>query len=552
MSNLKFSSFNPDLLKEDKEVKQKLKTFLDNIKVKELREKFENYFSFLSNQDKSYFELRDEKWNIKAESQYSIDREEFFSENTWYWKITFNKESFDTIVTSIIQRRYLASYVEDWAKKDTSLDIVKEKELKEKFEEFMKIEPKTYDKLLSLPRAVRLDLCTKNHTNIDELKSRKVKKIEFDFKFGEKNINKEIYLNTTAGQLLPAEVRTILKNGVVYKRSWLKWEFFEDFGKRLTIHQGTNIVISEFEKSENIKKEKNEIKEKLNIESEEKISLSNKIRLEASLRWIEPDFAVIAFKDTLEKEPEEKRKYVLENMLTDFDRIRGIYRVSWELNKNWKYDDRLALEMFSQFWWKNWKDKAKSYWINKRYIEDKTSIVKTNIMNENIVGWEITQEDIDKINKIKKFKPWSKEAITLFKIACKIAKIDDSWADNPHLHKIMSNESAWVVGRLNYTIKWISLSQYKAKALKSDIKNPIGSKSTASGLGQLLLSNIDKFYPNGRKWIWNPIEEAVGFIKYIEDRYWNPDVAMSVYWKKWNYTNSKTWKKEYKWFKEWY
>ena len=548
MSNLEFRDFNPDLLKEDKEVKQKLNTFLEKIKVKELREKLIDYFSFLSNQDKSYFELKDKDWNIKAESDYSIDRKKFINENIWYWKIAFDMKSFDTIVTSIIQRRYLASYIEEWAKKDTSLKEIENKKLKEQFEKFMSNDHKTYEQLLRLPRKERLDVCTKNHTNMDELKTWKVQKIEFDFKFGEKNVNREIYLNTTAGQLLPAEVRTVVKNGIVYNRSWLKWEFFTDFGKRLTIHQNTKIIISSLENSKIIKEKEEKIKRKLNIENQEKISLSDKIRLEASLRWIEPDFAVIAFKDALQEVPEEKRKYILENMLTEFDRVRGLYRISWKINKDWKYDDRLALEMFSQFWWKNWKEKAKNYWIKQKYIEDKTSIVKTDINMENIVSWEITQEVIDKINKIKKFKPGSKEAITLFKIACKIAWINESWADNPHLHKIMSNESGWNVGIINYLSKWYSLSEFKKWAINWTIDD----RKSASWLWQLKFSNVKRLYPSWLAWIWNPIEEAVWFIKYIRERYWNPDVAEKMWGHTWSYYNSYKWKNMNKTFREWY
>jgi hypothetical protein len=52
------------------------------------------------------------------------------------------------------------------------------------------------------------------------------------------------------------------------------------------------------------------------------------IRLEASFRNVNAEFAVLAFQDRLESVPIDERESTLENILTDFDRIRGIYRVT--------------------------------------------------------------------------------------------------------------------------------------------------------------------------------------------------------------------------------
>lgn len=83
----------------------------------------------------------------------------------------------------------------------------------------------------------------------------------------------------------------------------------------------------------------------------------------------------------------------------------------------------------------------------------------------------------------------------------------------------------------------MSLDQFYARANASTGKNPIGAKSTASGLGQLLLSNVDKYYPDGRKGIGDPINESVGFMRYIADRYGNPDVAREMYGRTGSYTH---------------
>ena len=40
-------------------------------------------------------------------------------------------------------------------------------------------------------------------------------------------------------------------------------------------------------------------------------------------------------------------------------------------------------------------------------------------------------------------------------------------------------------------------------------------------------------------------------MRYIKDRYWNPDIAKSVYWKMWYFNHPTKWR-QYKGFKEWY
>jgi SLT domain-containing protein len=70
--------------------------------------------------------------------------------------------------------------------------------------------------------------------------------------------------------------------------------------------------------------------------------------------------------------------------------------------------------------------------------------------------------------------------------------------------------------------------------------NPFGVKSTASGLGQLLLSNVDKYYPDGRNGIGDALNEAVGMLRYIHDRYGSPEVAGSVYGRIGKYVNART------------
>ena len=45
------------------------------------------------------------------------------------------------------------------------------------------------------------------------------------------------------------------------------------------------------------------------------------------------------------------------------------------------------------------------------------------------------------------------------------------------------------------------------------------NRSSATGLGQLILANVDAYYPNGREGIGDPYNEIVGATRYMMDRY---------------------------------
>lgn len=172
---------------------------------------------------------------------------------------------------------------------------------------------------------------------------------------------------------------------------------------------------------------------------------------------------------------------------------------------------------------------------------------------EAIATKDINVKEVERLRKLKVFKPNSEDAIKLFTIAATKAGLPVEWATNKNLHYILNKESlGGKVGVLNYTIRGMSLEEFYKKANASKAKNPIGSRSTASGLGQLLLENVDRYYPSGRKGIGDPIEEAIGFMKYIHDRYGSPDVARSVYGKTGTYVHAVTGKKSKKTFKEGY
>ena len=169
-----------------------------------------------------------------------------------------------------------------------------------------------------------------------------------------------------------------------------------------------------------------------------------------------------------------------------------------------------------------------------------------------------------KLFTAKRYPPGAPETVELFKAAAIKGGLPLAWASDPDLHYILKRESGGWVGRPNYTYGkahelynqdqwpaiWAELKQ--RPDLKILPKSLIRTKSTATGLGQLLSSNAAKFYPSGRQGIGNALEEAVGYMKYIRSRYGSPQAARSVYNRKGWFVHAVTGKKTEKTFREGY
>jgi len=154
----------------------------------------------------------------------------------------------------------------------------------------------------------------------------------------------------------------------------------------------------------------------------------------------------------------------------------------------------------------------------------------------------VCEEDfIEDFDGQSQYKPFSPEAIELFTLAAKCYGLPESWGKSHGLHSILDRESKGKVGIPNYTIKNKKghLAQKHPNSWKDihqEIKN--GSwvkgkraKSSATGLGQLLLDNVIKHYPLGVQGIGKPLAEAMGMLNYIKDRYGNPEIAWANYGK---------------------
>ena len=149
---------------------------------------------------------------------------------------------------------------------------------------------------------------------------------------------------------------------------------------------------------------------------------------------------------------------------------------------------------------------------------------------------------------LKVYPPNSAECIALFEEAARTANLPIEWAKDPGLHHILRRESGGRVGIPNFTYGQNNAGRRFGLNTKRKSENFIhrrtdvwpaihaelksgkkGATSTATGLGQLILGNTETYYPSGRQGIGNPLEEAIGMLRYIAARYRNPARAWKLY-----------------------
>ena len=132
--------------------------------------------------------------------------------------------------------------------------------------------------------------------------------------------------------------------------------------------------------------------------------------------------------------------------------------------------------------------------------------------------------------RLSVYPPGSPEQIALFTKAADIAGVPKSWASDPGLLHVLSHESHGKVGVPNYTYGQRVNNPSQWPAIHNELRS--GRKtatSSATGLGQLLLANVDAYYPSARNGIGDPLEEAVGMLRYIKARHRTPSLAWQHY-----------------------
>lgn len=186
--------------------------------------------------------------------------------------------------------------------------------------------------------------------------------------------NKSLYLNTTAGQCLPAKIRSVEVNWERFTRlhNSISWEFYNSQNKRLTIHEGTKLGIQKCISHAEVS----------NLEKIETHFqwIEREIYTFAIRKWIDPDILKLVAKDNIINiDDASKRSIELELYATEIS--RGLSRESfipWE-----KYSLNLSAKILKNMLPAGWESKLKEYWYGQSEI---TEYVENNYFARNIFG----------------------------------------------------------------------------------------------------------------------------------------------------------------------
>ncbi len=200
-------------------------------------------------------------------------------------------------------------------------------------------------------------------------------KVNFTFTFNGKH-NRDLFLRTTAGQVLPPNVEEVSFGGAAFKRDGLYGEFFASTGNRLIIRDGTEVTVSKIRGSESIQAVEKPFKQEVTSFGE-----NADIALEAKKRGIDPAFAILAFWEKVSNLKGVERSATLEDLLTDFGRAKWVYGKVDVKNEKWIYRSWLALGLLSANN-KDWKEKATQYGVSPSKIESYASEGMTNMSLE--------------------------------------------------------------------------------------------------------------------------------------------------------------------------
>lgn len=311
------------------------------------------------------------------------------------------------------------------------IPIIKEAERKDKEVE-KKLSYMGNKEFLSISRDDRLSYITNPEKDYKKVNS--WDSITFTFSFVKeewnelsKELNHDLYLKTTAWQVLPPEVKEVTIWWEIYTRENLLGEFFTPDNKRLTIHEWTTIQIWKLRSKVNNKRFISSNEDGKNFEddidsvdylmqkNQEKVtefiknnpnSNENIVR-EAINRWIDPKIAQTVFWDLIKsKTDKDEIRVILEDAFTEYDRMRDYNNVSSK-EQTWKNFLTLILELLMKFNPSNWKELAKT----KLNIDESSLKSHENSLASN----NERAEKIKSFNKLDENKSFKENAINISK-----------------------------------------------------------------------------------------------------------------------------------------
>lgn len=403
----------------------------------------------------------------------------------------------------------------------------------EEIETMKRISPSEF---LSYPFSERLRFVTRGNVSFEAVKEGKVDHLEFTFTFWD-SFNEKLYHNVTAGTVLPENVRTVESWWKEYYRRWLKGEFFASDGERLLIHEGTKVAIKELASQEEMEKLEKAILQEM---EEYKDDPWYELLLKARERWIDGKFLkMLASERFWQFQGTEKEKRgKIEYFLVEVEQVQDDFFEDYPWEKTFvdgKVTEKFAGYVMHALLVSNFWEVAKAYGFNETVLrqarrEQNPALGGGPIDLSRVSIEGVTEEEKQRIRQQKKFVPGSRDAVILFTMAAQAAWLPEEWAKQESLHILLRKESNGRVGVLNYTIKGHTLESFKQAAINAPrTKNPLGVHSTATWLGQLILTNVDLYYPDGRHGIGDALNEAVGMLRYIKARHKNPEQALAFH-----------------------
>lgn len=274
----------------------------------------------------------------------------------------------------------------------------------------------------------RLEKITKPPKEAKDVKSGDDIRFTFTFNANWKP-NDNLYLKTTAWQVLPSEVKEVDCEWVKYFRDWIEWEFFTLNNQRLIILEWTLIKIWNTRNSEEINKltKENELKVaeymKLNP------NVDQRIVSEAINRWIDPKIALVTFWELVKSTPKDDFWAILEDAFTEYDRMRDYNNVSSK-EQTWKNFFTLILELLMKFNPSNWKELAKKDLnIDDNYLnEHENNLSSINERSSKIKSFDNLDENKSfKENAIAISKEIEKVYWIPWKITVSQAALESNW-----------------------------------------------------------------------------------------------------------------------------
>lgn len=413
-------------------------------------------------------------------------------------KITWIQRDIRTQIESFENKSWVDINSQTWEVKKMSLGKDKLKTIDNK-------------EFLSVPANERLQYITKDNIDTDRVSSWEIKDVEFTFTF-DGQFNRELYLKTTAGQVLPKEVWQVQSWGEVYERKNIWWEFFTPDNKRLIIQEWTKVEFWNLRNLEDLEKlsqnNQNQIKDYL-----DKNPQANKdIVSEAINRWIDPKFACIAFTDLVKDLSSEETKVVLEDAFTEFDRYRWGFNLSNEIIDG-KYSDKLAMWLFTQFS-KDWKQSAKDYWIS----EERIKASETN-------GELYFSMDAKAIQNADSLPDWTylrwDKLLENPEFSAKLDKVCASlWANREDLIKVMRAESRLDPRVVNGQSKATGLIQFMPKTAEW-LWTSVWNIRAMTWVEQLDL--VEKYFKQNSRWYQLSTIEDLYKVVFFPAALWKPN-----------------------------